>query len=162
MSQVCGVVLSPPLNPLQNVSNSSFASGDSGLLDDSAHTEDDNHVTQVHQIAARQSISKTMGVFLPRRLSRARSANVLKSGDSTLVIDVSVQEATVETPSEEGVTISRRASVHAPGSLRNQSSRLTMADSTPASRGWVTKAKEFTMKIRRRSVAPTFPQALPY
>lgn len=150
------------LNTLQNVSVSSFASGDPELVDDSAHAEDDNHVTQVHQIAARQSISQTMGVFLPRRLSRARSANVLKSGDSTVLIGVSVQEATVETPSEDGVTISRRASVHAPGSLRNQSSRLTMADSIPYSSGWVNKAKDFTMKLRRRSIVPNLPRPLPF
>jgi hypothetical protein len=109
--------------------------------------EEDSHVTQMRQIAGRQSISKAVEGFLPRRLSRARSTNVIATGDANLVIGVSVEEATVE--SEEGVETSR-ASVHAPGALRNQASRLTMAGSSPARNSWVAKARGFTQKFRRK------------
>ncbi|KAF9460722.1 hypothetical protein BDZ94DRAFT_880937 [Collybia nuda] len=133
---------------LKNESTSSFASGGSAYFDENGHIEEDSHVTQMRQIAGRQSISKAVGGFLPRRLSRARSANVIATGDGNMVIGVSVEEATVE--SEEGVETSR-ASVHAPGGLRNQASRLSMAGSSPARSSWVAKAKGFTQKFRRKS-----------
>lgn len=102
----------------------------------------------MRQIAGRQSISKAVEGFLPRRLSRARSTNVLTTGDGNMVIGVSVEEATVE--SEEGVE-TNCARVHAPGGLRNQASRLTMAGSSPPRSNWVAKAKGFTQKFRRKS-----------
>lgn len=110
--------------------------------------EEDGHVTQLHQIAGRQTISQTVEGLLPRRLSRARSANVLAAGDARMVIGVSVEEATRE--SGEGGEASR-ASVHAPGGLRSQPSRITMAGSSPARSNWVAKAKGLTEKLRRKS-----------
>jgi len=129
-----------------NDSAKSFASGASADLDDEGAHLEDVHVTQMHQIAGRQSISKTVGSLLPRRLSRARSANIL-AGEGNVVIGVSVEEATVE--SAEGAEASH-AVVHAPGALRKQPSRLTMAGSSPARNSWVAKARGFTQKFRRK------------
>lgn len=132
----------------KNDSTNSFASGASAHYgDEAAHVEEDSHVTQMHQIAGRQSISKAVGGLLPRRLSRARSANVLSTSEANMVIGVSVEEATVE--SAEGAETSF-TSVHAPGALRHQPSRLTMAGSSPARNKWVSKAKVFTQKFRRK------------
>ncbi|KAF5386028.1 hypothetical protein D9615_002325 [Tricholomella constricta] len=140
-----------------NDSTKSFASGASAHLgDEDAHVED-NHVTQMLHIAGRQSISKAMGGLLPRRLSRARSTNILV-GEANVIIGVSVEEATVE--STEGVEASQTV-VHAPGALRNQPSRLTMAGSSPARNSWVAKAKGFTQKFRRKSKASS-PNASPH
>ncbi|KAJ7180895.1 hypothetical protein C8R46DRAFT_1345107 [Mycena filopes] len=66
---------------LKNNSVTSFASG--GSADDA---EDDQHVTHMHTIAPRQSISRALGglIPLPRRLSRARSASsALMGGGGT-------------------------------------------------------------------------------
>ncbi|TFK45099.1 hypothetical protein BDQ12DRAFT_718206 [Crucibulum laeve] len=146
---------------IANDSIASFASGASGLSNDNAHTEDDHHVTQMEQIAGRQSISKKVGSMLPRRLSRARSANVIAAGDANMVIGVSVQEATVETPEDEDEDERSGASVHAPGGLRYQASRMSMPGSVPPSKGsWVTRAKGFTQKFRRKGkqLSPTDPR----
>ncbi|RDB25166.1 hypothetical protein Hypma_007981 [Hypsizygus marmoreus] len=133
---------------VSNESTTSFASGASAHFDDdNAHLEEDNHVTQMHRIVGRQSISQTVGGLLPRRLSRSRSANVLLAGEANVVIGVSVEEATVE--AAEGAEMSG-TSIHAPGALRNQPSRLTMAGSSPARNSWVAKAKGFTQKFRRK------------
>jgi len=132
-----------------NESTKSFASGASAHVDDEGAHLEDNHVTQMHQIAGRQSISKTIGSLLPRRLSRTRSANILV-GEANVMIGVSVEEATEE--SAEGAEASQTV-IHAPGALRNQPSRLTMAGSSPARNNWVAKAKGFTQKFRRKSKA---------
>lgn len=143
-----------PPSQQQNESNESFASlASEHLDDDGAHTED-NHVTHMHKIGGRQSISKAVGGLMPRRLSRTRSANVLSSGNGNMIIGVSVEEATVESAEDVDTCCAR---VHAPGALRNQPSRLTMAGSSPVKDSWVTKAKGFTQKFRRKGkrVDPT-------
>ncbi|KAG6866688.1 hypothetical protein C0991_000798 [Blastosporella zonata] len=131
---------------LKNNSSKSFASGASAHLDEDAHQEED-HATQMLHIAGRQTISKAVGNFLPRRLSRARSANILVA-DANVVIGVSVEEATVVFT---GGAEAAQTVVHAPGALRNQPSRLTMAGSSPARSSWVHKAKSFALKLRRKS-----------
>ncbi|KAG6837822.1 hypothetical protein H0H93_016190 [Arthromyces matolae] len=109
---------------LKNSSTKSFASGASALSGEDAYREDNDHATQMLHISGRQSISKTVGNFIPRRLSRSRSANVLVA-DANVVIGVSVEEATVES-SEPDIETARTV-IHAPKSLRNKSSRLTLA-----------------------------------
>jgi len=134
---------------VKNGSANSIASGRSAHLDEEAHKEEDHHVTQVHQIVGRHTISKAMGNLIPRRLSRARSASVIANGDANMVIGVSVEEATVESPVD--IEASRRVIVHAPGNLRSQTSHGSMACSTSATSSWLTKAKVFTQKFRPKS-----------
>ncbi|KAG6813762.1 hypothetical protein H0H92_007714 [Tricholoma furcatifolium] len=129
-----------------NDSMKSFASGASAHLDEDAHREQE-HATQMLHIAGRQSISKTVTNYLPRRLSRARSTNLLVA-DANVVIGVSVEEATVESP--EGAEAGRTV-IHAPGSLRNQTSRLTMPGALPSRSNWIAKAKSFALKLRRKT-----------
>lgn len=107
--------------------------------------EDNDHTTQVH-ITGAKSISRAMQVFLPRQLSRSRSVSVVASRDANMVIDVSIEKATVE--SETGDE-PRRASVHLGRTVRKQPSTLSMSASLPAAKGWVTKAKNFTRRLRR-------------
>ncbi|KAH9478035.1 hypothetical protein JR316_0010271 [Psilocybe cubensis] len=153
---------------IANGSTDSIASGASAYSNDHAHTEDDNHVTQMHHIAGRPSISSKM---IPRRLSRSQSTGVIppprgvQNMESTVIIDVSVQEATVESEREEDgavVTRSRRTSIQAAGSLRHQSSRLTIPPpkvvngAGGSSTGWLSKAKNFTLRFSRKN-RPSIP-----
>ncbi|KAK7030645.1 hypothetical protein R3P38DRAFT_3188350 [Favolaschia claudopus] len=136
----------------QNGSQTSFASG--GSADDDA--EDDHHVTHMHTIAPKQSLSRAMGGFLPRRLSRARSAAVVipsNGGGENVVIGVSVAAATVELGPDAEVA---GASVHAPGALHHQTSKGSMGGASLTNKsGWATRAaKNFTKKFRRKSKMP--------
>ncbi|KAJ6581864.1 hypothetical protein B0H19DRAFT_1252026 [Mycena capillaripes] len=130
-----------------NGSQTSFASGGSAADDAEAHHEDDQHVTHMHTIAPKQSISRAMGGFLPRRLSRARST-VLPSSD--VVIGVSVAAATVELPENAEVAATM---VHAPGALHHQASKGSIANSLNKTT-WAERAKKFTKKFRRKSKSP--------
>jgi len=132
---------------IANSSQTSFASGGSEADDGDAHHEDDHHVTHMHTIAPKQSISRAVGGFLPRRLSRARST-VLPSSD--VVIGVSVAAATVELPENAEVAATV---VHAPGALRNQPSKSSMNASFNKTT-WAERAKKFTKKFRRKSKNP--------
>jgi len=148
-SQMSSIASQSPFYKAQitNDSNTSFASDASAHTDNiEAHTED-NHITHMHKIAGRQSISKTVGGLLPRRLSRARSAHVISNADANVVIGVSV-EAKVEATEDAGDT---PAQVHAPGNLRSQASKLSMPSLNPPPSGWISKAKGFTQKFRRKS-----------
>ncbi|KAF9012714.1 hypothetical protein BDQ17DRAFT_1420061 [Cyathus striatus] len=138
---------------IANSSTASFAS----VSTDHSHTEESNHITQVHQIAGRTSISRKVGNMIPRRLSRARSASVLspKLSDpgAGLVIGVSVQEKTVEVEGEEegtSVSVHTGASDGA-GALRNQKSRMTIAGGErEREKGWIARARVFTARFRRK------------
>ncbi|KAJ6612289.1 hypothetical protein B0H10DRAFT_1807815 [Mycena sp. CBHHK59/15] len=132
---------------LRSGSQTSFASGASA--DDDAH-EEDHHVTQMHTIAPRQSISRAVGGFFPRRLSRARSTVLPSSGDGNVVIGVSVEAATVEMAED---AVLNPTVVHAPGGLRSQASKGSMA-SVPGKNNWALRAKNFTKKFRRKSKNP--------
>ncbi|TRM69046.1 hypothetical protein BD626DRAFT_472726 [Schizophyllum amplum] len=147
----------PPFyqTPIGSDSNASIASGAS------TDASDEHHVTQMQQIMPRQNtISRAVGGIIPRRLSRARSERVMGPQDTNLVIGVSVSEATVEATAEEEADMDSRIVVQR--TLRSQPSRLSMAETTPASSGWVNKAKNFTSKFRRKSSAgiPTLETSL--
>ncbi|KAJ7698886.1 hypothetical protein B0H17DRAFT_1177161 [Mycena rosella] len=137
-----------------NNSQTSFASDGSGT--DAAHDQEDHHVTHMHTIAPRQSISRAVGGFFPRRLSRARSSVLPTGGDGAgLVIDVSVAAATVELPdnAELAATV-----VHAPGGLRSKASKSSIATSPDAKdSSWAARAKKLTSRFRRKrpTTAPT-------
>ncbi|KAG7091195.1 hypothetical protein E1B28_010246 [Marasmius oreades] len=142
---------------LQTGSSDTLSSGQLSDEDnEDAHVEDDDHVTQVQRIAPRQSIVRSIGNAIPRRLSKARSRPIMTEGDmsSNMVIGVSVQAATVEVdeaPDEEQP--STGAVVHAAGLLKNQKSKSTLnsVGGSGNGRGWIARAKSFTNKLRRRS-----------
>jgi len=119
------------------------------LDDERAHVEDNHRVTQMLHIAGRQSISKAVGSLLPRRLSRARSSNIVLE-DANVVIGVSVEEATVESAEDAEAY---HVVVHAPAILRNRTSRLSMAGSSPARSDWIARAKALAHKFRRKAQA---------
>ncbi|KAL0072540.1 hypothetical protein AAF712_000303 [Marasmius tenuissimus] len=128
--------------------------------DEHAHTEDHDHVTQVHRIAARQSvIARSIGNAIPRRLSRARSRPILAEGDTSnnMVIGVSVQAATVEVESSGNDEQPVGAVVHGPASLKNQKSKSSLGSTGASSGGsvggggWIARAKSLTIKLRRKS-----------
>ncbi|KAJ6519107.1 hypothetical protein C8R45DRAFT_1065900 [Mycena sanguinolenta] len=141
---------------LKNGSQSSFASGGSAADDADAHREDDHHVTHIHAIAPKQSISRAMGGFLPRRLSRARSVLPGSVGGATasdVVIGVSVAAATVELP--EGAEVAATV-VHAPGALHHKQSKASISGGSLNQNnkaGWAARAKNF-IKFRRKSKVP--------
>ncbi|KAF7370368.1 hypothetical protein MSAN_00668300 [Mycena sanguinolenta] len=125
---------------LKNGSQSSFASGGSAADDADAHREDDHHVTHIHAIAPKQSISRAVGGFLPRRLSRARS--VLPTGvGSAAASDVGAEVA---------ATV-----VHAPGALHHKQSKASISGGSlnQGTKGWAARAKNF-IKFRRKSKVP--------
>ncbi|KAF8216801.1 hypothetical protein K438DRAFT_1953698 [Mycena galopus ATCC 62051] len=133
---------------LKNGSQTSFASGGSAADDAEAHHEDDHHVTHMHTIAPKQSLSRAVGGFLPRRLSRARS--VLHNGGggsgTDMVIGVSVAAATVELA--EDAEVAPATVVHAPGALHHKQSKSSIASMNKP--GWAARAKNF-IKFRRKS-----------
>ncbi|KAJ3865001.1 hypothetical protein EV359DRAFT_80882 [Lentinula novae-zelandiae] len=153
-----------PFYQSQLLNNSHESIGSHASDNEGFHAEDDNHVTQVHRIAARQTLSRAVGSFLPRRLSRARSRPVIEDSDGTLVIGVSVQAATAtveeSSPAEShlpSTTVTVGASLapklHSKESM--SSLKSTSSNSNWASNNaWVSKAKDFTKKLRRKSGQP--------
>ncbi|KAF5384481.1 hypothetical protein D9757_006453 [Collybiopsis confluens] len=135
---------------------------------ENGHAEDDNHVTQIHRIAARQTLSRTVGSLLPRRLSRARSRPVIEDVDGTMVIGVSVQAATalveesytpdseVPIPQATVTTGGRRSLAPTLNSKPSKSSlrSITSNSNWVPSTNWVARAKEITRKLRRKSAQP--------
>lgn len=89
-------------------------------------------------------------------MSRARDVMPMPSSSNSgsLIIDVAVEEATVEHRAEDGENVwpgapaVSVATVYT-GTLRTQRSSPGMNEKA----GWVTKAKDITSKFRRRSVA---------
>ncbi|KAF9479494.1 hypothetical protein BDN70DRAFT_894937 [Pholiota conissans] len=146
---------------IANLSTNSIASGASQFSNAGAHTEDDNHVTQMHHIVGKPSISSKI---IPRRLSRSKSASVMappgtQNMEANVVIGISIQEAVVESVHEEQdgervATRSRSASVVARGPIQKQQSQSTLGSRLQKS-NWLSMAKSFTQKIRRKNkVAP--------
>lgn len=126
----------------QNHSADSLASDN--LSDDDAHTEDAHHVTQMHQIVGRQNtLSRAVGGLIPRRLSRARSASVVAQDNSTMVIGVSVVEATTEHALGDAPSVPSTV-VHTLRTQRSTSS-LSRTDSL------LDRALGLTKKLRRKS-----------
>lgn len=145
---------------IDNASDNSIASGASAFSDDNAHAEDQTHVTQMHRIAGKDSLTK----MIPRKLSRARSEVIPNTADGGVVIGVLVQEATVHSiltdEDEQEPNTTSRVSVHAPGSIRHQTSRMTISGPTPVTSTWVERAKGFTQKFRRKKATSAPPARL--
>ncbi|KAF9524339.1 hypothetical protein CPB83DRAFT_877663 [Crepidotus variabilis] len=142
---------------IANGSTTSVASGASAFSGEHAHSEDRNHVTQMQHIAGKQSISSRI---IPRRLSRANSTSVMPSTlnqvESNVIIGVSVQEATEDSAHPKGddpVPVERRASVQALGvpSLRSKASRSSLMGTKTTNTSWISKARGFTLKFRRKA-----------
>lgn len=126
------------------------------MEDPSQNVEDEHHSTQMATIAGKQSISKAIS----RRLSRARSRDVLVSRRNSVVIDVSVEEATVEHHSDDDkdpelVRPQSSAAVYVGGGngvLRREKSSPRLHGSGEKL-GWMSKAKDLTARFKRKSMA---------
>jgi hypothetical protein len=107
--------------------------------------EEDDHTTQV-QITGPRNFSKAIQAFLPRRLTRSQSVNIVTSRDANMMIDVSVEKATVEAQKSDQLS---QANVHLGRRLPKKPSTLSMSASSPPVKSWIAKAKDFTRKFRR-------------
>ncbi|KAF8205898.1 hypothetical protein K438DRAFT_2092022 [Mycena galopus ATCC 62051] len=124
-----------------------FALGGSVADGAEAHREDDHHVTHMHTITVKQSLSRAMGGFLLQRLSSVRS--VLPNGGGgtdTMLISVSVAAATVELA--EVTEVPPLTVVHALGALHHRQSKSSIALMNKP--GWATRANNF-IKFRQKS-----------
>lgn len=157
-SAVSSLVLKSPLYaqpPLPSVD--SFGSEEepheTGLIDD--------HVTQMRHISGKPSISKTVGGMISRTISTRRSKNNLKVVSShNLFIGVSVTEHEQEQEASElenesegakGLVVTT-ATVHAP--LKKQPSKRNVGSPVVEEQGdWISRARKFGRKIRRKSQA---------
>lgn len=122
-----------------------------GSEDESRHLEDDQQVTQVERIHGRQPFQKTVEAILPRRMSRSHSSNVL-SPNTRLVIDVSVEKATVDAAHARSEDI-HTTTIHATkaGELHRRTSRTISAlGAKPQATGLVERAKSFARKFGRK------------
>lgn len=122
-----------------------------GSEDESHHLEDDQQITQVERIHGRQPFQKTVEAMLPRRMSRSHSSNVL-SPNTRLVIDVSVEKATVDAAHAHSEDI-HTTTIHATkaGELRPRTSRTIDAlGAKPPANGLVERAKSFARKFGRK------------
>ena len=149
----------------QNDSADSLSS-ESSLDDDAARRAESEHVTQVHRIAGRVSLPRSVGGMLQRTLSRPNCMSP-RAADTNVVIGVVVEENHVEElePREATPRPASRAKayVHAPCTLRPQSSRMTIpgAGTRDATGNWRSKAQDlFKRKTRPRgsslwTVTPT-------
>jgi hypothetical protein len=133
--------------------------------------EDPNHVTQIHEIAPKQTLTRAVSSLLPRRLSRAqppqRSLVPSTPVGANMVVGVSVNTVENEHPEEDESASGRDGSpsprmphhagavVHVgeapPRALRSQSSRQSL---NTQKRDWKAKAINFTRKFRPKSNSP--------
>jgi len=137
---------------LHNHSEDSLS--DESVLDDAGHTAESEHVTQVHRIAGRRCLRRSVEGIWQRTLARSRSKNRFSSSDvdTNVVIGVVVEEDHVEDP-EPRHSGHAKAYVHAPSTLRPQSSRMTLpgAGTRDTNGSWRSKARElFKRKNRPR------------
>ncbi|KAF8195251.1 hypothetical protein K438DRAFT_1968568 [Mycena galopus ATCC 62051] len=114
--------------------------------DAEAHHEDDHHVTHMHTIALKQSLSRAIGGFLPQRLSRVLWVLPNSGGGTDTMLGVSVAATTVELAEDREVT--PLTVVHAPGALHHRQSKSSIASMNKP--GWATRTKNF-IKFRRKS-----------
>ncbi|OAX40222.1 hypothetical protein K503DRAFT_781580 [Rhizopogon vinicolor AM-OR11-026] len=119
-----------------------------GSEDESHHLEDDQHVTQVEQIDGRPPFQKRVDAILPRRMSRSHSHNVL-SPSTHMVIDVSVERATVDAAHTHSDGIQTTIHATRPGQLRRTSTLNSQTAKSPAN-GLVERAKLFARKLGRK------------
>jgi len=111
---------------INNRSTHSFASSSAESEgSDELCTEDDHpRVTQLETIPGRRSISTTLESILPRRLTRTRSAQVIRKDSGTkMVIGVSVEREIVESPEQDEAAACSR--VHTRHSTHSLSPSLT-------------------------------------
>lgn len=145
-------------------SQSCNTSADSLSSESSLDDIESEHVTQVHRIAGRLSLPRSVGGMLQRTLSRPSPLSP-RAADTNVVIGVVVEENHVEEnhveelePREATPRPASRAKayVHAPCTLRPQSSRMTIpgAGTRDAMGSWRSKAQElFRRKTRRPRAA---------
>ena len=134
---------------MDSLSDVSFFGDDTGLSAES------DHVTQVHRIAGRQSLPRSVGGILQRTLTRARTNDCLSSGgiNTSVVVGVVVEEDHVEEAEpREGLPRSAMVYAQAPSALGPQSPRVTVpgAERREANGGWRSKAGE----LFRRKAQP--------
>jgi len=137
---------------VDSLSDVSFFGSDTGP---SAESE---HVTQVHRIAGRQSLPRSVGGILQRTLTRSRtnggSGGLALSGINTnVVVGVVVEKDHVEEAEpREGLPRSTMVYAQAPTGLGPQSSRVTIpgAGRREANGSWRSKAGE----LFRRKAQP--------
>lgn len=134
---------------MDSLSDVSFFGDDTGLSVES------EHVTQVHRIAARQSLPRSVGGILHRTLTRGRTYGGLSSSgiNTNVVVGVVVEEDHVEEAEpREGVPRSAMVYAQAPSALGPQSSRVTIpgAERREASGSWRSRAGE----LFRRKAQP--------
>jgi hypothetical protein len=131
-----------------------------GSFDDdaAAHEEDLQHVTQIQQIAAKQTLPKAVGRLIPRRLSRLGSTNShsisASNNGASMMVDISVEEAITHAAVGESGEL-RTVKVHTGARLQPKPSQQSLASLYEADEkdvGWIqTKAKTLTKKFRRKS-----------
>ncbi|KAH9965389.1 hypothetical protein BC827DRAFT_1153678 [Russula dissimulans] len=158
---VHGMATLSPFYAVQSYNHSVDSLSDqSSFDDDGGRSADSQHVTQVHRIAGRQSLPRSVGEMLQRTLTRSRSKNELSSNgtNTNVVIGVVVEEEDHVEEAHRPETPPRPASrvmVHAqaPATLRSQPSRMTIpgARARDTNGGWRSKAGElFKRKARPR------------
>ncbi|KAI0002402.1 hypothetical protein BJV74DRAFT_815609 [Russula compacta] len=135
-------------------------SDESSFGDEVERSAESEHITQVHRIAGRQSLPRSVGGMLQRTLALSRSKNDFSSSgiDTNVVIGVVVEEDHVEeepreSPPRQANHAKAYAHVQAPSTLRSQSSRWTIpgAGMRETNVSWRSKAGElFKRKIRPR------------
>jgi len=121
----------------------------------------DDHVTQMRHISGKPSISKAVGGMISRTISTRRSKNNLKVINSqNLFVGVSVTEHERELeaselenePESAKQLVVTTTTVHAP--LKKQPSRRVLEGSgTQDQDHWMSRARKFGQKIRRKSQA---------
>jgi hypothetical protein len=123
---------------------------EAGLIDD--------HVTQMRHISGKPSISRTVGGIISRRISTRRSKNNLKVvSPQNLFIGVSVTEHERELEASELENEPEAAkksvtTVHAP--LKKQPSKRDVTSPVAERQeDWISRARKFGWKIRRKSQA---------
>ncbi|KAH9042749.1 hypothetical protein EDB85DRAFT_1885970 [Lactarius pseudohatsudake] len=154
---VDGMTTHSPLYHSQSYNHSiDSLSSESTLDNDAACCAESEHVTQVHRIAGRLSLPRSVGGMLQRTLSRPNYLSP-RDVDTNVVIGVVVEENHVEElePREATPRPASRAKafVHAPCTLRPQSSRMTIpgAGTRDVAGGWRSKAQDlFKRKTRPR------------
>ncbi len=123
-------------------------SDESSFRDDAGRSAESEHVTQVHRIAGRRCLQRSVEGILQRTLSRSRSkqCSTLSSSDlnTNVVIGVVVEEDHVE-ESEVPQAGRAKAYVQAPSAPRPQPSRtmtIPGAGKRDANGSWRSKAGE--------------------
>ncbi|KAG9312165.1 hypothetical protein JVU11DRAFT_7456 [Chiua virens] len=111
------------------------------LEEETPQTEEE-HEIQVERIAGRQTLPKTVGALLPRRLTRAQSHHDYVSITRGMVIDVSVETTTESSQSSPNMQTSTAYATR-PSRLR-----AATVGTIPIPASLVERAKDFARKLR--------------